>query len=257
MEGNATSIVDRRPQAATATSGHDVAHIVTTQERLKSIAPRLAYPVAFVALGLPMLPSWSPPAISLLAAKLVTFVSGKLLKRLAVTPLINFSRRMRYHHAAATLRNRIAEHDDLIVGPLSWTYGSPGVLAVTRAGDLLLLSRDAGYQLLRLHPREIADVRVTCTSQHVTQTHNPGRALMGGLGGSFAAGFMLGSRSMSVTSTINEYLLEIRYQLERNGPVGTIFVPGGNDRRVVEELCVTISRLEAPASQDSHLAASG
>ena len=55
----------------------------------------------------------------------------------------------------------------------------------------------------------------------------------------------MGGGSTSVTSTVNEYFLEIRYQREKNGEVGTFVIPGGRERRKVEELCATIRRLEA------------
>ena len=117
--------------------------------------------------------------------------------------------------------------------------GPDGVLVVRMAmtdpgtGTYTILTQIAG-EMLGLPPER---VRV-----EMGDTDFP---FASGSGGSFGAAYTMGGTSTSVTQTVENYALEIRYQLEKNGPVSTVTVPGGSDRRVVEELCATIRRLEA------------
>lgn len=116
---------------------------------------------------------------------------------------------------------------------------------MTRSGEVIILDRGHDYRALRLLPHQIADVRVECNSLLFTQTLHSSRTAVGGFGKSFGFGYTLGGSSTSVTQTVNKYFLEICYQHEKNGRVATVVVPGGPERRVVEELCATIRRLEA------------
>ena len=116
---------------------------------------------------------------------------------------------------------------------------------MSRSGELTILDRSHGYAPLQHLPHQIADVRVECNSQQFIQTIHSGRTSVAGFGKSFGMGYTMGGSSTSVASTVNEYFLEICYQVEKNGMVGTVVVPGGRERRVVEELCATIRRLEA------------
>lgn len=82
-------------------------------------------------------------------------------------------------------------------------------------------------------------------ARHITHTRHSGGTTIGAFGKGFGAAQTFGGRSTSVTETLEQSFLEIRYQLQKNGEVATIVVPGGTDRKVVEELCVCIRRLEA------------
>lgn len=125
-------------------------------------------------------------------------------------------------------------------------------MALSQSGEVLLIDRSTGYGILRIPHSQIADVQVKRSSQVVTDTHHSGRTTLGGLGGSFGMAYTMGGRSSSVSRTVDSYVLELRFQPERNGAVRTAFVPGGGDHRVVEELCAMIRRLEpAPLRMDA------
>lgn len=55
-----------------------------------------------------------------------------------------------------------------------------------------------------------------------------------------------GSKSSSVTTSVDTALLEIKAQPEPGRPVVTFVVPFGNDRRTAEELCL-LNRFRAAA----------
>lgn len=232
-------------QVPNTTAGDDVMRCVASQERLERILPRAAFVAVWCVFAIRTLADQRRDVPAAIIGAIFTFFVAKLVVRGVRALILESSRRIRYDRAAARLRSQLQVSDDLVVGPLSWTIGAPGAMAMTRSGEVVILDRAHEYAPLRLVPDQIADVRVERQSQQFTQTHHGGRTSLMGLGGSFGAAYTMGGASTSVTSTVENYALEIRYQLEKNGPVSTITVPGGSDRRVVEELCATIRRLEA------------
>ena len=223
----------------------DVIRCIAGQERLERTLTRATYIAVMGLFALSVLAGRDPDAFSVIIGAIFTFFVAKLIVRGVRALILEPSRRIRYKRAATQLSSQLEASGDIAVGPYSWTVGAPGAIAMTGSGDVLILDHAHGYAPLRLEPHQIADVRVERQSQVFTQTRHGGRTSLIGLGGSFGAAYTMGGRSTSVTRTVDEYALEIRYQLVKNGPVDTVTVPGGSDRRVVEELCATIRRLEA------------
>lgn len=226
-------------------AGDDVMRCVASQERLERTLPPAAFVAVWGVFALFTLADQRRDVPAAIIGAIFTFFIAKLVVRGVRAIILESSRRIRYDRAATRLRSQLQAGGDIAVGPMSWTIGAPGAMAMTQLGAVIILDRGHGYAPLQLLPSQIADVQVECNSQQFTQTLHSGRTTAAGLGGSFGMGYTMGGSSSSVTSTVNEYFLEIRYQLERNGPVATIIVPGGRDRRVVEELRATIRRLEA------------
>jgi hypothetical protein len=223
----------------------DVSRCVESQEKLERIVPQAAYLVIAGIFMIYALANWSRDALGVVISAIFIFFITKLVVRGIRGVILEPSRRIRYDRAADKLRLRLKNGGDVAVGPFSWTLGAPGAMGMTRTGELIIIDRGHGYVPLQLLPHQIADVRVECNSQQFIQTIHSGRTSVMGFGKSFGMGYTMGGSSTSVASTVNEYFLEIRYQLEKNGTVGTVVVPGGRERRVVEELCATIRRLEA------------
>jgi hypothetical protein len=117
--------------------------------------------------------------------------------------------------------------------------------AGAHAGEVILTDRTTGYEMLHIPAGQIADVQVKKFSQIITDTRHSGRTTVGGFGGALGMAYTMGGRSTSVTQSQDDYVLEVRYQPERNGAVRTVVIPGGSDHRVVEELCALVRRLEA------------
>ena len=223
----------------------DVLACVTSQERLEKLLPRFVYPIVFGVFAILVLTARHRDTLGEIISAAITFFIARLIARGVRALLLEPSRRIRYNRAVAKLRAQLGAAGDIAVGPFSWTLGAPGAMGTTRGGEVIILERGQGYAPLRLAPHQIVDVRVERQSQQVTQTHHSGRTSIAGVSGSLGIAHTLGGSSTSVTRNIEEYVLEIRYQLERNGTVSTVVIPGGTDRRVVEELCATIRRLEA------------
>lgn len=232
-------------QMPSTDASKDVIRYIADQERLERTLTRTTYIAVMGVFILPVLIGRDPDVFSVIIGAIFSFFLAKLILRGVRALILKPIRQSRYDRAAARLSSQLQASGDIAVGPYSWTVETPGAIAITSTGDVVILDHAHGYAPLRLALHQIADVRVERQSQVLTQTHHGGRTSLMGLGSSFGAAYTMGGRSTSVTSTIDEYALEIRYQLEKNGPVSTVVVPGGSDRRVVEELCATIRRLEA------------
>lgn len=223
----------------------NVLECVDSQEKLERLLPRFTWLVVFgLTLAFFMLGNRSGDVVTSAFGAIVAFFIAKLAVRGVKGLVLEPMRRVRFNKAADRLSASL-RGQDIAVGPMIWTLGAPGAMAMTRAGEVIILDRAQAYRPLRLRPHQIADVRVECNSRQFIQTLHSGQTTVGRFGKSFGMGYSTGGSSTSVAQTNNEYLLEIRYQLEKNGAVGTVIVPGGPERRVVEELCAAIRRLEA------------
>lgn len=223
----------------------DVMRCVARQERLERILPRVAISAVWGVFAIRTLADQRWDMLAAIFGAVLTFFIAKLVARGVRALILEPSRRIRYDRMTNRLRSQLQAGGDITVGPFSWTINTPGAMGMTRSGEVIILDHAHHYTPLRLASDQIADVRVERQSQTLTQTHHGSRTSVMGLGSSFGAAYTMGGRSTSVTSTVDEFTLEIRYQLEKNGPVDTVSVPGGSDRRAVEELCATIRRLEA------------
>lgn len=237
--------VDASPQRMVKrTAGAEIAAIVKSQEKLERVVP-LAIKLAVIGLPLAWALLTNANGLILITIGVAIFVAVKIALWAARSLFLEPSRRARYNRAAAKLRGYLDDDGDVVVGPYSWTLGASGAIAMTRAGEVLIVDYAHDYRLLRLLPAQIAGVKVECNSRQFVETLHSGRTTVGGFSGSFGMGYTLPGRSTTVTNTVNEYFLEIQYQLEKNAMVSTVIVPGGADRRVPQELCATIRRLEA------------
>jgi len=237
-----TSRATRPPEM----SGHagDIIHSVENQEKLERLLPTIAFLAVFGIFVLLTFGTGHGDGLGMIIGGVITFFVAKLVVRGVRGLVLEPMRRVRYDRAASRLMSQL-QGGNIAVGPFSWTLGAPGAMAMTRSGEVIILDRGHSYEPLQILPHQVADVRVECNSKQFTQTLHSGRTTIGGFGKSFGMGYTMGGSSTSVTNTLNEYFLEIRYQLEKNGMVSTVVVPGGPERRVVEELCATIRRLEA------------
>jgi hypothetical protein len=222
----------------------DVTRRVENQEKLERIVPQAVYLVIGGLFLIIAFSNWSRDALGVIIYGVVIVVLAKFIVRGVRGLILEPSRRIRYDRSTDQLRSYLQRTWDVAAGPYSWTLGAPGAMALSRTGELIVIDRSHGYVPLRLLPQQIADVHVECNSQQFIHTVHSGRTTIAGFGKSFGLGYTMGGNSTSVASTVSEYFLEIRYQLEKNGAVGTVIVPGGPERRVVEELCATIRRLE-------------
>lgn len=218
--------------------------VVKRQEKLERLLPTITFWAVFGLFVLMTLGNRHRDWLGITLGAILTYVIARLVVRGVRALVLEPLRRIRFDLAASRLMAQL-QGGHIAVGPFSWTLGAPGAMAMSRSGEVIILERGHGYQPLQILPHQLADVRVECNSRQFTQTLHSGRTTIGGFGKSFGMGYTMGGASTAVTNTINEYFLKIRYQLEKNGPVRTVLVPGGPERRVVEELCATIRRLEA------------
>ena len=226
-------------------TSESVLSCVESQEKLESLVPRGIY---VVVVGVPFLLAAAVSGgigTEVLLITAMCFIAARILiwaaKRLVLQP----SRRIRFESAATKLRNFLHKSDNLALGPYSWTYGAPGAIGISEAGEITVADRATGYQLLHILPHQIGGVSVEREARHITHTRHSGATTIGAFGSSFGVAQTFGGRSTSVTETIEQFFLEIRYQLRKNGEVSTVVVPCGPVRKDAEELCVAIRRLEA------------
>jgi hypothetical protein len=225
--------------------GHpDVMRCVRQQERLEALVPKLVMGLIFGGPAAYLLIRAGGLTGGVIIGAASAFFAAGILNAAVRIALLQPSRRIRYGAAAKKLAARIASDGDLSMPPMSWFRGSPGALAVSRDGSLVVAARGTGYEQLRLSPRQIADVRVERDVAHVTSTRHSGRTVVGGSGGALMGAHVSGGRSTSVTRTVEDVCIELAYQLEPNGAVGTIIVPFGDDRCRAEATAALIRRLQ-------------
>ena len=241
MDGSLTLPQDRL--LVSRGPNEDVRRCVVHQEWLERIVPRTVFWALF-GTALAMLLSrygWNVTGGVLIGA-VGALIVARLAVAIAVGVVLRPSRALRFRAAAKKLGARLKAAGDLSCPPCTWYTGAPGAFALTKGGELLLADRSSGYQLLRLTPDRIADVSVEREVTQVTQTRHSGRTVIGGVGGGLFGGWVSGGRSTSVSRDLEEAYLEIRYQLEANGPVAVAVVPFGANRRAADSACAEILR---------------
>jgi hypothetical protein len=223
----------------------DVRRCVEHQEWLERVVPRTAFWTVFGTAVLMLLSrySWQITGGVLIGGAIALFVA-KLAVAIVVGVALEPSRNIRFRRAAKKLGSRLKAAADLTSAPCTWYLGAPGAFTVTGGGELLLVDRSSGYELLRLTREQIAGVSVERNVTQVTQARHSGRSVIGGFGGGLFGGWVSGGWSTSVSRDIEEAYLEIRYQLEPNGLVGVAVVPFGADRRTADTACAMIARLQ-------------
>ena len=240
MDRSSTLPEERLPVLGT---NDDVLRCVVHQEWLERIVPRTVFWSLFGTAVLMLLSryGWHVTGGVLVGAA-VALIVARIAVAIAVGVVLRPSRALRFRSAAKKLGARLRAAADLTSSPCTWYTGAPGAFALTSQGELLLADRSTGYELLRLTPDQIAEVSVERELTQVTQTRHSGRTVIGGVGGGLFGGWVSGGRSTSVSSQVEEAYLEIRYQLEANGPVAVAVVPFGADRRAADSACATVLR---------------
>lgn len=224
----------------------DIRRCVVHQEWLERVVPRTVF-WALLGTAVVMLLSrygWNVTGGVLIGA-VGALIVARLAVAIAVTVFLRPSRIFRFRTAAKKLGSRLRAGGDLSCPPCTWYTGAPGAFGLTKDGELLLADRSSGYGLLRLTPNLVADVSVEREITQVTLTRHGGRTVIGGMGGGFFGGWLSGGRSTSVSSEVEEAYLQIRYQLEANGPVTVAIVPFGADRRAADSACTMLRRAGA------------
>ncbi|HEX8239704.1 MAG TPA: hypothetical protein VF574_08215 [Allosphingosinicella sp.] len=245
MDGSLTS-----PQARLPVSGcrnEDVRRCVVHQEWLERIVPRTVFWSLFGTAALMLLSRYSWHVTGgVLVGAVGALIVARLAVAIAVGVVLRPSRNFRFRSAAKKLGSRLKAAGDLSCPPCTWYTGAPGAFALTKGGELLLADRSSGYELLRLTADLIAGVSVEREFTQVTETRHSGRTVIGGVGGGLFGGWVSGGWSTSVSREAEEAYLEIRYQLEANGPVAVAVAPFGADRRAADSACAMIRRAGAP-----------
>jgi hypothetical protein len=220
-----------------------VLRCVLHQEWLERIVPRTVFWALFGTALLMLLSryAWNVTGGVLIGAA-GALVVARLAVAIAVGVVLRPSRNLRFRSAAKKLGSKMRAAGDLGCPPCTWYIGAPGAFALTKGGELLLADRSSDYELLRLTPDHIAGVSVEREVTQVTQTRQSGRIVIGGVSGGLFGGWVSDGRSTSVSREREEAFLEIRYQLEANGPVAVAVVPFGVDRRAADSACATILR---------------
>ena len=207
----------------------------------------------FVPLGIIALFCALPALSALLTGRVGTaifngvigFIIAGIVIRIVNAVVLQPMRNLRYKAAAKTLGGQMQALAEPVVQWFSWWTYAPGALAITRAGQVVIVDRSTDYTHLWLARDRIVNVTVEREATQITNTKHGGRFTFGGVSGGVLGAFTTGGRSKSTTTTIETAFVEIRYQLERNGPVYTSVIPFAGDRRGAEQLCAQITRLEA------------
>jgi hypothetical protein len=224
----------------------DIRRRVEHQEWLERVVPRTVFWALF-GTALVMLLNrcgWNVTGGVLIGAA-GALILARFAAAFAVTVVLRPSRNLRFRSAAKKLGSKLRAAGDLSCPPCTWYTGAPGAFALMKGGQLLLADRSSDYVVLRLTPNLVAGVSVEREITQVTQTRHSGRAAVGGVGGGLFGGWLGAGRSTSVSSEVEEAYLEIRYQLEANGPVAVAVVPFGADRRAADSACAMIGRAGA------------
>lgn len=240
------AVASERPQesSSSANVGEDVRQCVETHVRRENMARRIVFTVVF---GVPVLISFLKDGLGFefITTAILTFFGSKVALFLVRKVYLEPSRDRAFERAAERLKGLIGTNYGPGVQTFSWSHPAPGALGLTSAGQVVVSAASTDYRAVAISPSQIADVRVERRAEVVTQTKHSGSTGVGFLGKSFAVGQSLGGRSTSVSQTIEYYALELRYQLEKNGKIHSVVVPGGSSRTTVEEICTAIRRLEA------------
>lgn len=244
--GTSLSLPDGQASPAVRSGNEDVRRCVEHQEWLERIVPRTLF-WSLLGAGILVLLlryNWHVTGGVLVGAAIALFLA-KVAVALIWAAFLEPSRNLRFKWAARKLAARLKEFADLTSLPCTWYRGAPGAFALSSAGELLLVDRSSGYELLRLGPSQVAGVSVEREVTQVTRTRHSGRSVFGGMAGGFFGGWVSGGRSTSVSRAYEEAYLEIRYQVEPNGLVRVAVVPFGDDRRGADSACAMVGRLVA------------
>ena len=110
-------------------------------------------------------------------------------------------------------------------------------------GEIFLVERATGYEVVRLGREWIADVEiVTDTTVHLTETHRPGLMLGVPLGG-LVGGLALAGRATTTAKVAERHGVALRYQKTADGALFPCAIPFGGDRDGAVSLKLVLDRL--------------
>jgi hypothetical protein len=223
----------------------DVRRAVEHQEWLERVVPRTVYWAVFGTALLMILREYHWHVTGgVLVWGVVALIVARVAVALVLAAVVRPSRNLRFRRASKKLASRLRVIADLTSARCTWYLGTPGAFALTKGGDLVLVDRSTGYEIVRLTPDLIAGVSVEREVTQVTETRHSGRSVIGGVGGGIFGGWISGGRSTSVSRDVEEAYLEICYQLEPHGLARVAVVPFGSDRRGAQAACAMIARVQ-------------
>lgn len=224
-------------------SPHDtVLECVQKTEKIKAVVPLAIFAICVLPAVFGNLIHFQ--LVGALLNGFICFLLAGLLIRGINKFVISPYQTFRYKAAAERLARDIQAGNQPIIQKRIWWEDTPGALAITRQGQLVIMDQNSRYRRLYLRPDQIVGVSVEREATHVTDTRHGGRFTVGGLSrGGLFGGYTFGGRSRSTTRTVETAFLEIQYQLDRNGVTYITVVPFGTARRDAEALRTTIARL--------------
>lgn len=227
---------------ASAIPNDTVLECVQKTEKIKAVVPLAIMALCVLSPVLGNLVHFQI-AGALLNGFICFLISGLLIRganKFVISPFQSF----RYKAAAEQLAKDIQAGSQVVLQKRIWWQDTPGALAITRQGLLIIMDHNSRYQRICLRSDQIVRVTVEREATHVTDTRHGGRFTIGGVSrGGLFGGYTFGGRSRSTTHTIEAAFLEIQYQLEPNGMTYVTVVPFGAARRDADALCATIGRL--------------
>jgi hypothetical protein len=219
--------------------------ILSTVAQTETIGRFVPLGILVLVCGLPTLGAIFRQGLgSALLTGIITFIIAGLVIRIVDAIILRPMRHVRYKAAAKTLAGQMQSIAEPVAQWFSWWTFAPGALAITKPGHLVIVDRSTDYTHLWLSRDQIVNVGVERQATQITNTRHSGTFTFGGVSGGLLGAFSTGGRSKSTTTTVETAFVEIRYQLERNGPVYTSVIPFGSDRRGAEQLSAQITRLE-------------
>lgn len=150
------------------------------------------------------------------------------------------------------VRTRIYREIERVVGTLSGGITPlvqlrkpfPTLLALLKTGELLLVDWESYYDFRPIPPSQVAGARVERSQTAHSRTRQSGGS---GVGMRFNSGLTLastgGGRSTTTTQIVENAVVEVRVQRERNGPMSCHAFEFGGDVSGAETLAATINRL--------------
>ncbi|MCW2244630.1 putative membrane protein YgcG [Azospirillum fermentarium] len=219
---------------------------VKIMEKISAIVP---LSIIIIIFALPTFSSlFQGNLLLVLIGGFIMFIIAGLAIKIVDKIILRPIRYVRYKSAAQILQTQMQSLPEPISLWRSWFLIAPGVLAITRAGHVVIVDRSTNYNHLWLAKEQIVSVSVEREATHISKTSHSGSFTFGNVSsGGFLSAFTTGGRSSTTTRTVETAFLEIRYQFERNGAVYTSVVPFGEDRRGADELRAAIMHLQPAA----------
>lgn len=159
-------------------------------------------------------------------------------------PLIAVAR----YRVRSMLRARHGKLPGRVLEAYTWDAPDPGSVALMATSTLVLVTGNWNYDECLIAPGQIVAAKVEVRQTQFTDTRHGGSLSVGRVFGSrWFGSYSFGSKSSSVTRSVDNALLEIQAQPQPGQPIATFVVPFGGDRRAAEQLCLLVNQFRAAA----------